>query len=308
MLTPNQKVGINQGEIEGRAALGDADGSKRCVSGAYSPIEHLAKTLCCSRDWPHLRLGMFTAAFDSAGTEHDQPFLVTAGFISSANDWIEFDERWRARLSRDDIKYFHMVEFAQSTVQFEGWKNDEPRRRALFADLLELISTYAYRRFGCAISTHRWSSRMSKTNVEQFRINAYCVAGMISVARVDKWARQERIGTPVGIVFEDGDIGKGMLQTRLSPRKPDPEFRKKKDELRDGVLIPAFTPLQAADLLAYEIFVALRKYDKAIETSGEYAPRYGLRYFEKMPEEIRYMEPQDFANLGGMLTGIDALL
>jgi hypothetical protein len=41
---------------------------------------------------------------------------------------------------------------------------------------------------------------------------------------------------------------------------PMPLFQRKKDTItRDGRTIPGFTPLQAADILAYEQFVAVRR-------------------------------------------------
>jgi hypothetical protein len=266
---------------------------------AYSPIEHLAKTLCPNDLWGKTRLAMFTACFDTAGTEHDQPMIMTAGFISSANDWIAFDLQWRERLAVDGIAYFHMVEFAQSKKQFKGWRDQEPRRRALLGDLLEIISKHAYRKFGCGISMPKWESMMSKKTLDDFRINAYSMAGMLCVALVDNWAHQEQIGNAVEIVFENGDVGKGKLQASLSPRAPEPIFRAKKDDTEKKIV--AFTPLQAADLLAYELFVGVRNYESNTRRGK---PRFGLEHFHKMPGVIKYLDPKDFKDLDGMFTSI----
>jgi hypothetical protein len=254
---------------------------------------------------------MFTACFDASGSDHDQVALVVAGFVSSAKDWINFDAAWNARLAQDDLAYFHMVEFAHTDGEFKKWADldvptREKRRRALLSDLLGVIQGHAYRKFGCGISTKHWTAHMAPANIERFRINAYVQAALICGARVDNWALSERIKTPVELVFEAGDVGQGVLTQYLSARRgPAPIFNPKKAAVRgDGIVIPAFTPLQAADLLAYELLLGVRNYQEGFPR----APRFALGEVYKMPEEIKYFEPKDFENLDGMLRGIAALI
>jgi hypothetical protein len=60
---------------------------------------------------------------------------------------------------------------------------------------------------------------------------------------------------PIAYVFEAGDRHRGRLMERMEQDAfPPPIFLPKKDVVRDGVLYPGFTPLQAADILAYEHF------------------------------------------------------
>jgi hypothetical protein len=94
---------------------------------------------------------MFTGAFDAGGSEYDQPILVVAGFVSSAMDWDEFAVLWKKRLAEDNLTYFHALDFAHSRKEFSGWKEQEPRRRKLLSDLIELIKRHAYRKFGSIV-------------------------------------------------------------------------------------------------------------------------------------------------------------
>jgi hypothetical protein len=223
---------------------------------------------------------MFTAAFDASGTEYDQIAVVVAGFISSTNDWLDFEKHWNTRLRDDGIKYFHMVDFAASRGEFEGWRNQEGKRRALLSDLLDIIARHCYRKFGCVILVKEWRAGISQVNKDHFRINAYCLAAMISTANVDTWTQSERMGNPAEIVLEDGDAGKGLLQRLIAPRKPDPIFRPKKDTPRtDGTIIPGFVPLQAADLLAYEILNGVKNYESGMLRD----PRHALGEFSYIP-------------------------
>jgi hypothetical protein len=254
---------------------------------------------------------MFTACFDASGSDHDQVALVVAGFVSSAKDWKEFDSAWVARLAQDELAYFHMVEFAHTEGEFRKWADlnaatREKKRRALLSDLLEIIHGHAYRKFACGISTEQWAERMTPANIERFRINAYIQAALICAARISNWALAERIRTPVELVFEAGDIGKGVLTEYLSARGgPDPIFKPKKAILReDGIVIPAFTPLQAADLFAYESLLGIRNYENGFPRPT----RFALDEFHKMPEEIKYFAPKDFDNWDAMLQGIATVI
>jgi len=281
--------------------------ARRCtlsLACEYSPIEHLAKTIFMGR-WKDGRIAMMTAAFDASGTEHDQIAIVVAGFISSANDWLDFEKAWTARLKVDGIDYFHMVEFAQSNKQFAGWRDQEARRRALLADLLDIISSRCYRKFGCGISIKTWESGISEAHKERFKMTAYGMAGSIAICTVDSWCQSERIRTAPEVVFEDGDLGKGKFQQEASPRKPEPIFRPKKDTVRaDGTIVPGFVPLQAADLLAYELLLGIRNWQGGMPRDA----RYALTRFNDIPGEIKWLEPKDLAELEAMLRAVAQLI
>jgi hypothetical protein len=227
---------------------------------------------------------MFVAAFDASGHERDQLCLVVAGFISSAKDWSSFDQEWKSRLSCDGISYFHMVEFAHCVKQFKGWKGQEKRRMRLLGDLLEIIRRNVYRKFGAVVVNTTFKENLSDKAKEKFFLNAYSLAGRSCVADVGNWAKEQvpRITTPIQYIFEDGDIGKGKLIERMNrDGYPTPDFRKKKDTIApDGITLPAFTPLQAADFLAYEIFSSVKK----TETTGSSDDlRWAMEEFIKTP-------------------------
>ena len=74
------------------------------------------------------------------------------------------------------------------------------------------------------------------------------------------------------MVFEHGDEGRGkLLRIFESDNLPRPEFLKKKEYL----------PLQAADILAYEIFNAVEK----VERNQLKNPRWPLGELNKIPGE-----------------------
>jgi hypothetical protein len=106
---------------------------------------------------------MFTTAFDAGGNQHDQEFLVVAGFIAPADSWSEFDKTWRERLVEDKLNYFHAVELAHSKGEFESrWKGNKPRREKLQNDLMEIIRKHASRRFACAVNNKIFCENLSE--------------------------------------------------------------------------------------------------------------------------------------------------
>lgn len=89
---------------------------------------------------------MLIFAFDAGGDDNTE-HLTVAGFASSTEDWSDFSEKWKARLEKDGIPFFRAVDAASFRGPFEHWRelpNREQLRRALFADLMELIKGHAY--------------------------------------------------------------------------------------------------------------------------------------------------------------------
>src|SRR5438132_6323861 len=90
-------------------------------------------------------------------------------------------------------------------------------------------------------------------------------------------------------VNEDGDLGKGKLIERFNKDFiQTPSFELKKDTQTPFGFIRAFTPLQAADFLSYEIFLACKRLQ-----DPKYKPRWGLLEFDRMIGGIsKYEVPQ----------------
>lgn len=218
----------------------------------------------------------------------DQPrrkFLVMAGFVSEAGLWDQFDKRWRKRLSDDGLTYFHMQRFAQSSKPFDvGWKNDEKRRQALLRDLLDLIAAHTFRKFVCVVQTSEFE-KLSESTRKRMGRTPLAIAGTFMAGMAKHWCLQERPRLQLPeFIFEDGDDGKGSLISAMeNATGRTPIFRHKKDYLEKG--IRAFSPLQASDILAFEI-------KKIVDEVGHVLPhdfRFRIPYqqLSRKPEEPR---------------------
>jgi hypothetical protein len=253
----------------------------------YSAIEHLARILSL-RDWRSVSIVALTAAIDCSRDKTEQ-YFVMAGFVSSAERWSEFDSLWRKRLAIDGLEYFHMHRFAHSVKPFDqGWRDNEPRRRALISDLLTIVQSHAWYKSACIFplaSLLRFSDESRRTLMPTL----IAAAGRYIWAEIDVWRKRERFPNPVRVVFEDGDDDKGSLieaMKHVSGHTPSFEF--KKDDAEKGII--AFTPLQAADILAYEGQKLTQRYDSP---ARGIALRFPYQELEKIPGDIRVMREDD---------------
>jgi hypothetical protein len=257
----------------------------------YSPIRHLASIL-----WPpwigrsKALLVMLTFAFDGGGDAGTE-YMTVAGFASSVDDWDDFSVKWKSRLDRDGIEFFRTVDANSFRGPFEHWRdlpNKNQLRRALFADLIDLIKSHTYRKFSCTIINGDFQNTNTELR-EAFAESAYSVAARTCEKLARLWVMREWKscrGMEIACIFEAGDLGQGKLQDRL--RKDyghiPPSFRPKKDTIvENGDFVHGFVPLQAADWLAWEINRAARDfYPEKLESESQL--RWPMQQLLRKPE------------------------
>jgi hypothetical protein len=269
-----------------------------------SPIEHLAR-ICCGTfgDWRDVLMGM-VAVFDASGTETDTSIMVVAGFVSSAREWKKFSLKWVRRLKRDGLEYMHMKEFAHSTDQFSsGWKGDEKRRQGLLSDLMTLIKQHAEYKFGVIVTNETFKNILSPETKQEWDLNAYSLTGRCCALQVNEWATKRGFKFPIKLIFEMGDPGAGKLLHRLiEDGYQAPAFEPKKDKITSqGIFIPAFVPLQAADFLAYEIYLEV---DRMYKGDNMHSKRWALTQFDKMPGDIGTWKEEDLKRFQSMTVAL----
>jgi hypothetical protein len=191
---------------------------------------------------------MLTAVYDTRMDDR-KAFLSVGGFVSSTSRWMDFDRKWRGRLAQEGLSYFHMLEFAYSVGDFEPLKQHQQKRRGLIQDLLGIISSHAYRKFGVTVEVKAGDAEFSEQNKLEYAPNALGLAGELACGQAWLWAKAEGFPAPE-FVFEDGNPGRAKLAERIKALTGViPVFRTKKN----SPLCEAFTPLQAADILVYEM-------------------------------------------------------
>jgi hypothetical protein len=232
---------------------------------------------------------MFVACFDAGGKEDSAPCITVAGFVAPVNAWIEFEQKWKERLAHDGLTYFHMVDFAHSTNEFsEGWKGNEPRRRRLLSDLMEIIVPNVSRKFSVSVESGSLEKHVDQDLRSHYLLNAFVLGARACAGKVLAWARRDKINTPIEFVFEEGDSGKGKLIERFQfDGFGTPIFRYKKDTTMKGIFHEGFTPLHAADFLAYEMFQVAKR--RSID-------RWGWEQFRRVVGEPGFLTADNLDN------------
>ncbi len=218
------------------------------------PKIDVKKLSLSSFNWKEVYFGMLTACFDASGTVHDKPYLIVAGYLGSADDWVSFDKQWAQRLP-EGIAYFRRSECATNTGQFVGWDKKPTEKDELLRDLIGIIDSTTIRKTGCIIANAILKESLSPEIETQFHLHAYAFGGIVSVSEFYKWRHGRQIAAPLEYIFERGDDGANELRKVMDIfGTPDPIFRAKVETKdRKGNPILAFTGLQAADFLAWEM-------------------------------------------------------
>ena len=91
-----------------------------------------------------------TGYFDDSGKE-DSTVVCLAGFVTSVDQWLRFDDDWRTVLAMPqfDLTYFHMKEVRQAKKPpFDRFLNNHSLRVDLFDRLLRLLRVRTQQSFG----------------------------------------------------------------------------------------------------------------------------------------------------------------
>jgi hypothetical protein len=217
-------------------------------------MEHLAK-IAGGTNWRCVQLSVFSVYFDASGTEHDQPCMVVAGYLATAEQWINFENEWVPRIRREGLDYFHAADVARLIP-------DRGRRENLYVDLVKIISENVSRQFGCCILI-RALHAIDEAKRKEWNVRAYSAAGYACVCQVRLWFTSWKARSLPEFIFERGESRPetGALRDLMEENGfPEPIFKPKKDTIeKNGFLTKGAVPLQAADLLAFELFDPMRK-------------------------------------------------
>ncbi len=232
----------------------------------YSLTQHLAMIAGGGR-WREVRLAMFSAYFDAAGDSR-QSAVVVAGFVSSATQWVEWENEWIPRLKRDNLDCFHGKELAR-------W--DSRKRAALINDLSEIICPNVAYKTAIAVVCSQVESVFSEDERKRWGVNPYSIAGRTVATVMRRWCVTGSKVMPE-LVFERGDQGRdGLTAWLVREGYAEPIFRPKKryTDRKSGIVHEPAIPLQAADLLAYAAAQRLKVYlrDGHINLEFERLPR-----------------------------------
>ena len=191
------------------------------------------------------------AYFDDSGTHAGSEAVTVAGYISTVEQWDMFTREWAAVLAEWGLGCFHMTDFANKVGKYREWSDQE--RRFRFGRLVSIINRHAIASVGIGIPKQAFDQIFPK-NAKRFVGGAY---GLAATACFFEAARILEPGYPsarIAYFFEAGTRGSGEILKVFNWNYNDREQRPKLKLISIKFEGKEFPPLQAADILAYELY------------------------------------------------------
>lgn len=188
-------------------------------------------------------MATYTAYFDESGSPDEGKALVVAGYVASDEQWLKFEDEWRAALAREGVSRFHMRDFAHSKREFESWRGDEQRRTAFMKTLVGIIRRNIRKSFSQAVILDDYNRVNQKYLLAEQLILPYPLCAHAYARGVNRWVKEHGYSGPVLHVYEDGAKHKKQFRRLMKHQGyPDPVF-----DAKDG-----HVAFQAADFVAWE--------------------------------------------------------
>jgi hypothetical protein len=208
---------------------------------------------------------MLQAYFDDSGTHEGSHNCVVAGYWGGVNRWKRFEREWSAVLARESIEEFHANEFwprikGERLKPYRGWTDE--RHATFIRDLLKVIFDSAVVPFGCGVLGAEWNEQplslrevitladrpeKAKSMFIPFQRNiyraaSYCKPGVRMHFVIDD-STEPKVKSGIHRCFD------AVKHSSVSDKDGF------KDKLGDLTFADSkkAAPLQAADLLAYEM-------------------------------------------------------
>jgi hypothetical protein len=208
---------------------------------------------------------MLRAYMDDSGTHEGSHNCVVAGYWGGINEWRRFERSWKAALDREGLREFKANEFwprlgGRRIGPYRDWTDE--RHRAFIVELLKIIDRSKIVPFGCGVLGAEWdmqpiafrelatiadSPAKAKPLLLPFQRNiyraaSYCYPGVTMYFTFD---RNQQPNVQSGILRCYSAVKDGATEAgdQLAKHLGSIEFE---DSIQAA-------PLQAADLLAYEM-------------------------------------------------------
>ena len=193
---------------------------------------------------------LYTVYLDESGTHPESGAAVVAGFVSNVTQWEAFSEKWQQVLTKFGVDFMHMTDLENRRRQFTGWS--VATKEEFLGQLLPIIHEHTFWSMGIIVLKNSFDTLISEP-VKRICGNQYGLAALACwrhlgriVKDVDGW---------LDCRMESGAKGAGALQLIHAEDSKFPSWHNEHRVL--GLSFNdkrIFLPLQAADILAYELY------------------------------------------------------
>jgi hypothetical protein len=176
---------------------------------------------------------VLTAYFDESGHIDTPGYFSIGALVAPSAAWGPFSQAWRQALQENDAPYLHMREFAHRRGPYQGWK--EEQRRALLAACVSAINESR------AVAVGKSGLQDPYLCCFQETVRGAAINGVY-----------EPEGLKVEMVFSTQDEHAGHAKLLHESLLKTSDVKERIGPLRFAPMTDEL-PLQAADLIAYEL-------------------------------------------------------
>ena len=200
-----------------------------------------------------LALTGYSAYFD-ASMNKEQDELVVAGYLSTLEEWEQFELSWKLTLAKFDVPFFKMSEFIGRRQEYSHpkWQTESYRARFI-SDLARIIRGWTVASVACRMKKDLFERYNSIYELDK-RFNMFSICGRDCAAQVRKYVRSIPSDLPVAFIFDRGDEGGSLLTEEMKASGlPTPMFKRSRPDFELDKSDPHHVQLQACDLAAWEL-------------------------------------------------------
>jgi hypothetical protein len=207
--------------------------------------------------------GPLVGFFDESGLDERSLSFWVAGYVGFPSDWYEFSRRWNHALKSHGVTTLHTTELLHSKGEFKGWTPEQ--KRACLADLISVVDGSNLLGVGGGVVREVYKRLVVDSGfLEEVGLKPewwrepYLLAFQHCIVEAVRMVTVLPKRTVINFIFEEQSVYasrckfvfSGLSDTRVWPRG---------DWLGSVEFAPPskYTPLQLADLLAYELRKAL---------------------------------------------------
>ena len=200
-------------------------------------------------------LSGYSSYFDASRNKDNSAVLV-AGYVSTLEEWAQFELSYRLILAQYDVPYFKMSEFigrgAGTAFAQPKWQS-ESYRAQFISDIALIIRSWTVASVCCGKKQELFDKYNSIYKLDE-RFNTFAICARDCAAQVRRFIRDIPSDLPIAYIFDQGDEGKGFLMKEMEASKlPLPVFKRSRSNPEQDKDDPYAIQLQVSDLAAWEI-------------------------------------------------------
>lgn len=216
----------------------------------HIPIAEWA-SLVHSRSNPWKIMIPLRAYFDESGLHATANVTVVAGFAGTKELWEDFERDWLAKLEEvGNLPYFHMTECVTGNGPVFGrWQSRPEIRGHIIKELADVICRHKPQSLWCAVETGAWDALDAPMFKERYRTPYhFCFEDVVQNGSA--YATRVADGSPLALIFSNHSHYKKRANEVYEAYDGSTHWHLAGLTFADMRLC---TPLQAPDMLAYEL-------------------------------------------------------